>query len=79
MDARETAEAGVHRERVFELWDACASDEHGTEEALSNAKRIVRNARFVTLCKECAKHLRQAERPARRQGDALRSRAKRLD
>jgi hypothetical protein len=48
MNAREAGEAGVHRERVFELWDARASKRQRTEQALSNAMRIARNA--VSSC-----------------------------
>ncbi|ALP65295.1 hypothetical protein C9I56_21165 [Paraburkholderia caribensis] len=40
---------------MFELWDAGASGESRTEEALSNAKRVARNA--VSSC--CAKNARR--------------------
>jgi hypothetical protein len=61
MNARETGEAGVHRGRVFELWDAGANEKSRTEEALSNAKRIVRNA--VSSC--CAKNARRIRETGR--------------
>jgi hypothetical protein len=46
---------------VFELWDACAIQGHGTEEALSNAKRVARNA----VSSRCAKNARRIHENAR--------------
>jgi hypothetical protein len=79
MNARETGEAGVHRGRVFELWDACTSGEWRTEKALSAAMHIARNAGFVMLCKECAAHSKKRQKPARHQGQAHCNEVKRLD